>query len=74
MAQVTAMPEYRWALRPGRISAESEPEPDPSLTLVTYAGGYTAQYSLAGTLNSEDLPNRSAIQYVRIGSSIDEIG
>ena len=50
------------------------PAPDPSPTLVTYAGGYTAQYSLAGTLNSEDLPNRDAIHYVRIGSSIDEIG
>ena len=50
------------------------PAPDTSPTLVTYAGGYTAQYHLAGTLNSNDLPNRDAIQYIRIGSSIDEIG
>lgn len=50
------------------------PAPDTSLTLVTYSGGHTAQYSLSGTLNSEDIPNRDAIQYVRIGSSIDEIG
>lgn len=48
--------------------------PDPSLTLVTYVGGHTAQYSLSGTLNSQDLPNRDAIHYVGIGSSIDEIG
>ena len=41
---------------------------------MTYAWGDTAQYSLSGTLNSGDLPNRSAIHYVRIGSSIDEIG
>ena len=50
------------------------PPPDPSLTLVTYVGGHTAQYSLSGTLNSEDLPNRDVIHYVEIGSSIDEIG
>lgn len=50
------------------------PAPDPRLTLVTYVGGHEAQYSLSGTLNSQDLPSRSAIHYVRIGSSIDEIG
>ena len=57
-----------------RGSEKFAPAPDPSLTLVTYVGEHTAQYSLSGTLNSGDLPNRDAIHYVRIGSSIDEIG
>ena len=67
------MAYYPWGLQ-DTSKIVAEPNPDQRLTLVTYAGGYTAQYSLSGTLNSQDLPNRSAIHYVRIGSSIDEIG
>lgn len=72
-AEVEAMAYYPWGLQ-DTSKIVAEPNPDQRLTLVTYVGGRTAQYSLSGTLNSQDLPNRSAIHYVRIGSSIDEIG
>lgn len=72
-AEVEAMAYYPWGLQ-DTSKIVAEPNPDPRLTLVTYAGGHEAQYSLSGTLNSEDLPNRDAIHYARIGSSIDEIG
>lgn len=72
MAQVEEMPEYRWALRPNSISAELGIGPN---TRVKY--GWSQSWDslpLSGTLNSDDLPSRDGINYVGIGTSIDEIG
>lgn len=44
-------------------------------TKVKYAWSQSwDSFPLSGTLNHDDLPSRDGIRYVRIGSSIDEIG
>lgn len=65
------MDNYPWGIRDTSI-IHNIIGPD---TRVKYAWSTNwDSFTLSGTLNSNDLPSRDGINYVGIGSSIDEIG